>query len=403
MPVNGPNTGFIIVGADGGPNNQDLGNRYVSKDYLTSAYGNLIPDLKAPGLYAWGYNAFGGLGLNSTTARSSPVQVGSLTNWKSMSCGQGHTLSVKTDGTLWSWGWNSYGELGSNSTTNRSSPLQVGTLTDWKSVSTSYVSSFAIKDNGGLWSWGRGLNGILGSGSTANRSSPVRVGALSDWKQISAGGSHAAAIKNDGGLWTWGNNNNGQLGSGLARSSPARVGALSDWKLVSCGEYHTLATKVDGTLWAWGLNLSGQVGDNSTTTKSSPVWIGNQTDWKLAAAGGTSGSSLAIKYNGTLWSWGHNAYGQLGLGDITNRSSPVQVGTLTNWKDVTTTAFRHTVSLKTDGTLWSWGRNNVGQLGQNDITPRSSPVQIGSLTTWRTIHKAQSTEFSMAISDQYQY
>ena len=135
-------------------------------------------------------------------------------------------------------------------------------------------------------------------------------------------------------------------------------------------------------LFVWGQNNYGQLGLNDTANRSSPVQVGALTGWSQIAAG--QYHSIAAKTDGTLWSWGNNGFGRLGLNDTTNRSSPVQIGALTTWYEVAA-GFRHTLATKTDGTLWSWGINSSGQLGLNDNTYRSSPVQVGSLATWTQI------------------
>jgi len=156
---------------------------------------------------------------------------------------------------------------------------------------------------------------------------------------------------------------------------------LTDWDTLSCNNTHTLAVKTDGTLWAWGSNSFGFLGDGTTIDRLSPVQIGSLTDWSKVATN-SQGASMAIKTDGTLWSWGYNTtYGELGLGDKTNRSSPVQVGALTDWADVKG-SYDCFWAIKTDGTLWAWGRNQFGQLGLGDIVDRSSPVQVGSSTSW---------------------
>ena len=143
-----------------------------------------------------------------------------------------------------------------------------------------------------------------------------------------------------------------------------------------------------GTLWSWGRNDAGQLGQGDITYRSSPVQVGSLTNWNLIASGGGSSIHIiATKTDGTLWSWGYNNYGELGLGDRTYRSSPVQVGSLTNWNSIACGS-DYTLATKTDGTLWSWGFNGYnfyGQLGLGDRTHRSSPVQVGSLTNWNSI------------------
>ena len=153
-----------------------------------------------------------------------------------------------------------------------------------------------------------------------------------------------------------------------------------------CRGNHSLAIKTDGTLWAWGTNsVNGQLGLGDVTNRSSPAQVGALTNW-LSVAGGFN-HTIALKTDGTLWSWGRNNVGQLGLGNITNYSSPKQVGALANWLSVAG-GYRHTIALKTDGSLWTWGWNNQGQLGLGTSgagTYKSSPAQVGALTTWLSI------------------
>lgn len=342
-------------------------------------------------LYTWGNNSVGALGLNDTTNRSSPVQVGTQIDWSTVACSTYDTFSIKTNGTLWAIGGGNYlGSLGLGDTTGRSSPVQVGALTTWSKISAGpSFFTLAIKDNGTLWSWGYGSNGQLGLNSTTNYSSPVQVGSLTNWLQVSAGNYTVGAVKTDGTIWVWGFNGFGNLGIGgtVTQSSPVQVGALTNWASISAGRYYYLATKTDGTLWAWGVGTDGALGTGSTTTQTSPVQIGSLTTWsKVDASPGETHFSFAIKTNNTMWVWGDNGFGQLGLNDLTNRSSPVQLGALTNWLQSSVSRGYDPVgfglAVKTDGTLWSWGSNGTGQLGQGNTTNRSSPVQVGALTDW---------------------
>ena len=292
---------------------------------------------------------------------------------------------IDTPGTLWGCGVSAFGQLGNNLTVNLSSPVQVGTVAEWASVSTGDNSTAAIKVNGTLWTWGTGSYGALGLGDSVSRSSPTQVGTLSDWVQVSAGWQATAAIKADGTLWTWGRNNGGRLGHNEAttnhRSSPSQVGGLKDWKEVVVGNDHIVALKNDRTLWTWGYGATGRLGQNDTVSRSSPTQLGNDTDWESISA---EYHSFAVKTNGTLWGWGVGTFGRIGAGDATDRSSPTQIGTLTNWTHASAGS-RHSIALKTDGTLWGWGYNLVGQVGDNSAVSRSSPVQVGALTTWAQI------------------
>jgi len=199
-------------------------------------------------------------------------------------------LAVKTDGTLWSWGRNNYGYLGHNNTTDLSSPVQVGSLTDWDTVEAGPESSMAIKTNGTLWAWGVNGAGNLGDGSTTQRNSPVQIGALTTWDQVAPASYHTLAVKTDGTLWAWGTHSpHGELGTGATyggnRSSPVQVGALTTWSKVAVANHWSHAIKTDGTLWAWGKNDTGQLGLGSTTYYSSPVQVGSLTTWLNISSG----------------------------------------------------------------------------------------------------------------------
>ena len=352
-------------------------------------------------LLAWGSGFHGQLGLGNTAYYSSPVQVGTLTNWKiiSPSSGSSWVMSIKTDNTLWSWGYNGFGQLGLGNTTNYSSPVQVGALTNWLTISSGYGHVLATKTDGTLWSWGLNQYGQLGLGNITYRSSPVQVGLLTNWLTISAGYLISAAIKTDGTLWTWGGNNVGQLGLGNKTnySSPKQVGALTNWSKIFAAGYansFVLAIKTDGTLWSWGINTAGQLGLGNTTYYSSPKQVGALTNWSVPNTG--FNFSVCIKTDGTMWSWGkNNNYGQLGLNNLSYYSSPKQVGALTTWLNASSGQY-HTLATKTDGTIWTWSRNNNGQLGLGNTTNYSSPKQVGILTNWSKAAAGLTSSFALA-------
>ena len=360
------------------------------------------PPVAAPHLFSWGNSSQGQLGLGNTTGYSSPKQVGSLTNWLQVSAASYFSAAIKSDGTLWTWGGNDLGQLGLGNTTYYSSPKQVGSLTNWSSVSTAYKFALAIKTDGTLWGWGRNYFGQTGINNRTNQSSPVQVGALTTWLKVSAGYDNGFAIKTDGTLWGWGYNGLGQVGLGNTTylfSSPQQVGALTNWSSVSVGRYSVIATQSNGTLWAWGRNNYGQLANGTTNNYSSPIQIGALTNWSKLFCG--ADYSVAIKTDGTLWSWGSNGQGQLGLGNTTSYSSPKQVGSLTNWSSASVANFTDgvTTAIKTDGTLWSWGENNYGQLGLGNTTYYSSPKQVGSLTSWTKI--AAGGRFMLGIAQTF--
>ena len=355
----------------------------------------------APHLFSWGANSQGNLGTGNQTNYSSPKQIGSLTNWNNITGGNASAITTKTDGTLWAWGINSSGQLGLNNTTNYSSPVQVGALTNWANVSETRYFVLSTKTDGTLWSWGFNSSGQLGLGNTTYYSSPKQVGALTNWLSIAAGYYFCLATKTNGTLWSWGNNLYGQLGLNNITyySSPKQVGSLTNWSQISAGANCCLAVKTDGTLWAWGFNFHGQLGLNNTTYYSSPKQVGALTNWSIATIRAFT-FSLAIKTDGSLWSWGRNTNGQLGLGNTTPYSSPKQVGSATTWTSISTTcnaSYQASFAIS-NGQLYSWGNNISGQLGLGNRTFYSSPKQVGSLTTWSKVGAQGSAVLAIAIT-----
>jgi len=351
------------------------------------------------GLWLWGNNFYNSLGDNTAVNKSSPVQtVAGGTNWKQVACGGHGAASIKTDGTLWLWGNNSFqggGQLGDNTIDSKSSPVQtVAGGTNWKQVASGYAYTTCIKTDGTLWTWGSNDYGELGDNTIVSKSSPIQtVAGGTNWKQVAANknfnGSTIASIKTDGTLWLWGDNTYGQLGDNTTtwKSSPIQtVAGGTNWKQVACGFNYTACIKTDGTLWLWGYNAVASLGDNTTVNKSSPIQtISGGTNWKQVSGG--SAHTAAIKTDGTLWLWGDNQFGQLGETNIGRRSSPIQtVAGGTNWKQVACGEF-YTAAIKTDGTLWLWGRNNSGQLGDNtSLDSKSSPVQtVAGGTNWKQV------------------
>ena len=268
----------------------DLGNIIITKEYLMTVYPQIAVNMITPELWSWGTNFQGEQGDNTTNQRATPSTTSAGgANWKQVSVGGANDAAIKTDGTLWTWGFGTLGRLGDNVSITRCTP----------------VTTFAGGTN---------------------------------WKQVSVGGAHVAAIKTDGTLWTWGYNINGQLGinnvtTPICTPVTTFLGG-NNWKQVASGGTHTAAIKTDGTLWTWGLNTSGQLGNNTTTDRNTPVQTSlGGTDWKQIACGGAY--TAAIKTDGTLWTWGLNTSGQLGVNDTNGRTTPVQVfGSATNWKQV---------------------------------------------------------------------
>lgn len=349
-------------------------------------------------LFTWGYNYIGQLGQNNLISRSSPTQVGSDINWAYVSAASSSTFGVKTDGTLWAWGRNDWGQLGLGDTIERSSPVQIGALTTWSKVASNRWATFFIRTNGNLWVSGRNVDGCMGVNqdgflSIYARSSPVQVGS-STWTRVSTGNlgvdPFVFGIRTNNTLWAWGNGGNGRLGLNdqQNRSSPVQVGA-NTWLSAAPGYNFTSMVRSDGTLWGTGDNRNGGFGNGTSTGEfSSPVQIGALTNWSKVWASQGNTNVSAIKTDGTLWAWGNNSDGQVGDGTKVNRYSPVAIGALTTWTLVSVGS-SFTIAAQSNGTLWSWGKNEKGQLGIGvagvGTTYRSSPVQVGTATQWTSI------------------
>ena len=363
----------------------------VRDKYLQSLWAN---DMN---LFAWGYGFNGTRGDNSGGSpsgnTSSPVQIGTDANWSSVSgkiayYSEYFRLQTKTDGTLWAWGRNAKGELGQNNLTNYSSPTQIPGTTWTSSLTVGYYNASCVKTDGTLWTWGQGYYGILGLNDMVKYSSPTQIPGTT-WSKAYLGSRSSGGVKTDGTLWMWGSNAYGELGQNSHLNSPAWVGMSSPvqvpgttWSTVHVGEKNVAAIKTDGTLWSWGNNAQGQLGQNNTTKYSSPVQIPG-TDWSDVWT--NISNTAAIKTDGTLWVWGWDGDGKLGNNtkDV-NQSSPIQIPG-TTWKQFTWVNYGGWQAVKTDGTLWTNGRANYGQGGHEYSGDRSSPTQISSDATWDSV------------------
>ena len=293
-------------------------------------------------LFVAGNSGSGALGQNAPGSHSSPIQIPGV--WTQATLGENMMCGHK-GGSFYVWGQNNYGQLGQNSgpgggtySSGASSPAQLpGT---WDSSAgkdcLGNLTSYAIKTNGTLWSWGRNFFGNLGHNQ--------------------------------------GNPSPGYPGS---KSSPTQIGTNTNWnQMLHCDVHATSATKTDGTLWAWGYGGLGALGKNDVVGYSSPTQVGSDTNWSRVFF--LNNCQVASKTNGTLWSWGYNGSGRLGQNNLTQYSSPTQIGTDTTWTHGSLEGSWNGGGFckKTDGTLWCWGLNSSGQLGLNSRTHYSSPVQV---------------------------
>ena len=291
-----------------------------------------------------------------------------------------HTVVLKSDGTVWTWGYNGQGQLGDGTTTTRLLPVQVSALSGVTvtSVAAGAYHTLALTSGGTVWAWGYNGQGQLGNGNTNSQSSPVQVTGLSAVSAIASGDLHSIALKSSGAVSTWGYNGLGQLGDGTttSRSSATTVTGITAIAIGGGGE-HTLVVLSGGAMKAWGQNANGQLGDGAlTASEVNPVSVSTVTSMS-STAGGTA-FSLARKSDGTVWAWGLNASGQLGDGTLTQRPAPVQLTGITS-VSVIAPGSAHSISLKNDGTVWTWGVNANGQLGDGTTNSKSGPAQLTGL------------------------
>jgi alpha-tubulin suppressor-like RCC1 family protein len=359
----------------------------------------------------------------SATTTATYAVSGSLTESR-VAVGLEQTFVVTEDGVVWAWGNNSYGQLGGSDLVYRMSPRLVSGLTGVRLVAGGGRSTAAAMADGTVWTSGQNLSGQLGDGTMTGRLEFRPVPDLSAVTGVASGYEHVVVVRSEGTVLSWGKNNAGQLGDGttLTRTTPTLVTGLPPIRAVVAGSYFSLALTTEGTVWGWGDNWQGQLGDGTKTNQRLvPVAAAGLTD--VVALGAGAGSAVALRADGTVWSWGggstspalvpglppivqiaagaehtlalasdgtvwawgRNVEGQLGTGTPAEFGwPPVQVPGLNDV--VSIAAAYHSVALAADGSLWAWGRNTSGQVGDGTLTGRSSPLRIaGPGLAWRPV------------------
>jgi alpha-tubulin suppressor-like RCC1 family protein len=350
-------------------------------------------------VWAWGSNYDGECGIPASEGLeyvTRPVAIHGLDNVTSIDAGELFVIALKKDGTVLTWGWSIFGDLGyvpNNTTYNQSrehfSPLPVPGLSDITGISAGQHFCVVLKSDGTVWTWGDNRYGQLGDGKQvtiddyyagAHRAEPGMVVGLDNVTYVSAGPINAAAVKDDGTVWVWGANSPSLFGKAgensagpLAITTPVQVKGLENVKEIKLGYAHALALKNDGTVWAWGDNSCGQLGVAGKEFSNTPVMVPGLSNVTQISAG--EEHSVALEGDGTVWTWGHNKYGQLGDGTTSNSYSPVKVQ-LPPIKAVSARGF-NTMALDYNGTIWMWGNNNYGQLGNGlSSGSMSSPAAL---------------------------
>lgn len=329
---------------------------------------------------AFGENATGQLGNGTNTDSNVPVSSG-LTNVIAVSAGgdqlEAHSMALKSDGTVWAWGSNIYGQLGNASTTNTNTPVQTLLLNNVIAIAAGGWHSVALKSDGTVWTWGWNMDGQLGDGTLSDKIIPTQVPGLTDITQIAAGTYHVLALKSDGTVWAWGDNLYGQIGNGTNGAdvtTPVKVLGLTNVVKIAAGRFFSLAVKNDGSVWTWGQNLYGQLGDGTTTDRYTPVQVSGLTLALPAIVATGAFHCTAVKSDGTVWAWGRNSYGNLGNNTLTNSSIPVQMLDISDVVEMSN-GTNFSIMVKSDGTFWGCGRNASGQLGDGTFTQHNILVQ----------------------------
>lgn len=331
-------------------------------------------------LWSWGYNGTGQLGNGTTKSSKEPVKVKNLTGVIATAADEDYSLALESNGTVWAWGLNEYGQLGNGSTRDSLEPVQVPDLTGVVAIAAGVTHALALKSDGTVWAWGRNLYGQIGDATIETRKSPVKVRMLSGIVAISAGSKHSLALKEDGTVWAWGYNSDGELGIGTDEDSnvPVQVEGLDSVVGISAGYFHNMAVKSDGTVWVWGDNTYSQLG-NATNGENSTVPRKEDGVSGVVSISGGARHSIVLESNGTVWSWGYNNYGQLGNGKNSEAYEPVQVVDIPKISAIATHGY-HSLAAESNGTVWAWGNNESGQLGDGSTYHNSIAMEVKSFS-----------------------
>ena len=358
------------------------------------------PALPAGNAWAWGWNISGQLGSGTTTDSSTPRPVHGVQGVRALADGMFHSMALRADGTVWAWGGNDFGQLGTGTTADSVTPARVPGVHAIVAIAAGPLHSMALQADGTVWAWGANSGGQLDAGpgcsSTApdacSRALPLQVRGLPPMMAIAAGVEHSLALTREGVVWTWGWTAAGVLGTGITcdqaldagcpSAHPAPVVGLPPILSIATGALHSLALDRSGRVWAWGANEGGQLGRDPLTTRcgrmlcsARPLRVPGLGRMVAIAAGDMH--SLALDAQGQVWTWGANAYGQLGLGATADSPTPLRTA-ITNV--VAIAGGRGcSLALDTTGRVWTWGWDLVGALATIAHEGPTIPEQIPGL------------------------
>ncbi len=358
-------------------------------------------------LLCWGDNRAGAVGFGTTAANYyGPVTLQD-DDWDTVSSGNNHSCAIRLDKSLWCWGDNSNDQLGHNSA-KQTRPSLVDSNYDWSSISASDQFTCALKEDRSLWCWGRNDKSQFGNGATTKVTTPLLIS--SGWKAIATGQAHGCAIKTDNTLWCWGDNSYGQIGNGtiINQPTPFQVTTTGNttWSAVTTGHQYTCAIALtDKSLWCWGNNETGQLGIGSTAHQSRPVKISHATGWSKVTAG--ESHTCAINAEDISHCWGYNNYGQIGNGFSTDIERARLFDTSINWKNIAS-GYSHSCGLKGSSapyTLWCGGLNSYGQVGTGSTSSQATLIQLRAnksgaiIADWESLSTGANHSCAIAIND----
>jgi alpha-tubulin suppressor-like RCC1 family protein len=300
-----------------------------------------------------------------------------------VAAGLSYSLAIDKDGSIWAWGRNSYNQLGLGRVGSgaQASAVKVAEMKDVIAVTAGTHHTIALKNDGTVWGWGHNAVGQLGDGNKITQKPfstmiPVQTQNLKDIIAVEAGAKdYTLALKKDGTVWTWGSNTYGNIGDGTTtdRLIPTKLTGFDNVMAIGTGTWHSMLVNTDGTVWAWGMNYYGCLGDGTTVNRSNtPVQVMyvpdlNKPEERIPFTGvktvdGGLSHSVALKNDGTVWTWGYNAHGQLGNGTWANSRYPTQVLDLDNITEIAAGS-GFNLALRSDGTVWTWGQGQKGEHG----------------------------------------
>lgn len=346
-------------------------------DKISSGLYHTIAIASDGKLWSWGYNNSGQLGDGTTVDKNYPVQIGTDNDWVAIGTGYYHSFAIKSNGTLWAWGNNQYGQLGKGTTgaaSNSSVPTQIGTETNWSSITGGEYFTLALKTDGTMWSVGKNTNGQLGINNLVDQNIFQQVGTDANWNKIACGRSHSIAIKNDETLFLWGANGGGQLGltHTVDRRIPTLFASNIYFKEIAGGISSTIAIETSGKIYRAGYGCP-----IPSSTYTMTEYVVSPANWNNVKIG--SNFVVATKTDGSMWVIGNNDYGQ--FGNVSFSSSNIFTQPILNngWSinsNHLQVNIYSIIALNSSGQLFGTGQNHVGQLGDSSLIQRTSFVSV---------------------------